>query len=94
MPDQTTSTHRRVYEARIRRATAPTCRRFARFRRWRWTVTRYGLTDPVNSGVYEGRMHLWSESGYTFTWLGAALAAAFWITEQTAGGQEASDGDT
>lgn len=80
MPEHKTSTRPRVYETRIARAPAPHHYRLARWRRWRWQVTRYALTDPVNPGVYDGRLHLWSDSGYTFTRLGAALAVADEIT--------------
>lgn len=72
----------RVHEARISRATAPTGVRLWWLRRWRWEVIRYGCTAPTNPGVWDGRNHLWTESGYTFTWLGAALHVADEITRR------------
>lgn len=78
------TTTKRVYETRISRvAAAPRGNRFAR---WRWDVTRYAVTEPLNHptrpGNAEGRWHLWGDCGYTFTRLGAALAVAWEITEE------------
>ncbi len=63
-------------EASIRRAVSPSCYRLHRLRRWRWSVTRYRASETRQPGVYDGRVHLFTDSGHTFTRIGAALAAS------------------
>lgn len=47
---------------------------------WRWDVTKYRLTDPVYPGVYDGRKHIATASGYARTkwgaWRGIRRAAS------------------
>ena len=67
-------------EARICRARAPRSYRLHRLRRWRWDVVRYKAVPGIYPGVNDSRMHLSGDHGYTFTWRGAALAAARKVT--------------
>jgi hypothetical protein len=62
-------------EASIRRAAAPSCYWLARWRRWRWTVTRYRAVETKYPGVLDGRLHLGADHGHTFTLIGAWIAA-------------------
>jgi hypothetical protein len=71
-------------EVRIVRAVAPACYRLAGLRRWRWTVTHYWAVDGQNRGVADARVHLGADGGYTFTWLGAAIAAVRLVTDEFA----------
>lgn len=58
------------HEVRLGRASAPTCYRFPRLRRWRWDVVGFlAIAD-------DRRAHIGGLCGYTFTRLGAARAIA------------------
>ena len=39
--------------------------------RWRWQLTWFWPTDPIHPGVYDGRLHIRSEHGYTWSRRGA-----------------------
>lgn len=65
----------RAQEIRLHRIqSAPRHRRLHRHLRWRWDVTNYLPTDPTYPAVWDGRLHLGGECGYTFTKLGALIA--------------------
>jgi hypothetical protein len=64
----------RALEARIVRARAPRCVRLHRLRRYRWQVTTYRPTAPTYPGVFDGRLHMHDDHGYTFTRWGAYRA--------------------
>jgi hypothetical protein len=54
-----------VAEVWVRRTT------FRRSERWRWQITWYQPTAPTHPGVYNGRLHIRSNHGYTLTRAGA-----------------------
>ncbi|MEU4590027.1 hypothetical protein [Micromonospora aurantiaca (nom. illeg.)] len=57
-----------VKEARIVR-----CRGVGIRRRWRWDVTRFAQVEGRHPGVFDARLHLIGDFGYTSTWLAAAV---------------------
>jgi hypothetical protein len=63
-----------VIEARVVRASAPTCYLLHGLRRWRWQATTYRPTDSAHPGVWDSRLHLGDDHGHTFTRLGALVA--------------------
>lgn len=51
-----------------------------RGRRYRYDVVIYKPVEGQHHGVYDARLHIGQEMGYTRTWLGAALAMARKVT--------------
>ncbi len=49
--------------------------------RWRWDAVKYRPAEGQFPGVYDRRVHMIGDGGYTRTWLGSALALARHLTK-------------
>jgi hypothetical protein len=61
-------------EVHINRAVAPRYVPSHALMRYRWTVVYHQAVEGACRGVYDARFHLWTDSGYTITALGAYVA--------------------